>query len=64
MAEGIEKADTTNLSISDDYTNTKVILNELIKAHGESANRSRERSLVVTKLLEARMWVQEAQAQA
>lgn len=49
--------------IDDDYTNTKVILMEMIKAHRNSPNGSRERSLLITKLQEARMWADEAQAQ-
>lgn len=53
----------TNLEITDDLTDTKVILDELIAAHKNSPARSRERSLVITKLQEARMWTLEAQAQ-
>lgn len=51
-------------TIDDDFTNTKVILAEMIKAHQSSPDRSRERSLVVTKLQEARMWADEALAQS
>ena len=51
------------LEITDDLTETKVILDELIRAHKASADKTRERSLVITKLQETRMWVLEAQAQ-
>lgn len=51
----------TNLEITDDLTSTKVILDELIKAHKEG-RKSRERSLIITKLEEARMWTVQAQA--
>ena len=50
--------------IDDDYTNTKVILAEMIRAHQDSPSKSRERSLVITKLQEARMWADEALAQS
>lgn len=53
---------TTPVQISDGLTDTKVILNELIKAWTASHQKSRERSVVITKLQEARMWVSEAQA--
>jgi hypothetical protein len=53
----------SNLEITDDYTSTKVILDELINAHKNSPHKGRERSLVITKLQEARMWLLEAQAQ-
>jgi hypothetical protein len=53
----------TNLEITDDYTSSKTILDELIFAHKKSQKPSRERSLVITKLQEARMWLLEAQAQ-
>ena len=49
--------------INDDLTDTKVILWEMIKAHQASTNKSRERSLLITKLQEARMWADEALAQ-
>jgi hypothetical protein len=52
-----------NVEISVDLTDTKVILDALIEAHKECPARSRERSLIVTKLQEARMWTLEAQAQ-
>jgi hypothetical protein len=50
--------------IDDDFTNTKVVLWELIEAHKRSGNPSRERSLLITKLQEARMWADEAMAQS
>lgn len=50
-----------NVEITDDLTDTKVILDELITAHNKSVQRSRARSLVITKLEEARMWANEAQ---
>jgi hypothetical protein len=53
----------TPLEITDDYTTTKTILDELISAHKKSQSPSRERSLLITKLQEARMWLSEAQAQ-
>jgi hypothetical protein len=53
----------TNLEITDDLTDTKTILDELINAHKNSPHKGRERSLVITKLQEARMWLLEAQAQ-
>lgn len=51
------------VQIDDDLTNTKVVLWELIEAHQNSGQKSRERSLLITKLQEARMWANEAQAQ-
>jgi hypothetical protein len=51
------------IAIDDDLTNTKVVLAELINAHKRSGNPSRERSLLITKLQEARMWADETQAQ-
>jgi hypothetical protein len=51
----------TNLEITDDLTDTKIILDGLIEAH-KNGRKTRERSLVITKLQEARMWVLEAQA--
>lgn len=52
------------VAIDDDLTNTKVVLWEMIQAHQNSASKSRERSLLITKLQEARMWAGEAQAQS
>ena len=49
--------------IDDDLTNTKVVLWELIQAHQKGDKKSRERSLLITKLQEARMWADEALAQ-
>ena len=51
-------------AIDDDLTNTKVVLWEMIQAHQKSDKKSRERSLLITKLQEARMWADEAQAQS
>lgn len=52
-----------DVKITDDLTDTKVILAELINAHKNSSHKSRERSLVITKLEEAHMWAMAAQAQ-
>lgn len=52
------------IDIDDDLTNTKVVLWEMIAAHQASDKKSRERSLLITKLQEARMWADEAQAQS
>jgi hypothetical protein len=52
------------IAIDDDLINTKVVLLEMIKAHQGSPLKSRERSLLVTKLQEARMWADEAMAQS
>jgi hypothetical protein len=41
-----------------------VILWEMIQAHKASGTPSRERSVLITKLQEARMWADEAQAQS
>jgi len=51
------------IAIDDNLTNTKVVLAEMIKAHQKSGQKSRERSLLITKLQEARMWADEAMAQ-
>lgn len=51
-------------TIDDDFTNTKVILAEVIAVHKNSSSGSRERSLLITKLQEARMWADEALAQS
>lgn len=51
-------------AIDDDLTNTKVVLWEMIQAHQKSPVKSRERSLLITKLQEARMWADEAMAQS
>ena len=56
------KQQKTNLEITDDLTDTRVILQEMITAQKKSAQRSRERSLVITKLEEAEMWALKAQA--
>lgn len=50
-----------NVEITDDLTDTKVILDGLINAH-RNGRKSRERSLLLTKLEEARMWAYQAQA--
>ena len=50
-----------DVQITDDLTDTKVILDELINAHKQSPFQGRERSLIITKLQEARMWTLEAQ---
>lgn len=55
--------DMGTCEIDDDLTNTKVVLAEMVKAHQNSPQKSRERSLLITKLQEARMWASEAQAQ-
>ena len=52
------------VAIDDDLINTKVVLLEMIKAHQSSPQKSRERSLLITKLQEARMWADEAMAQS
>ncbi len=51
----------TNLEITHDLTTIRVILQEMVKALNEGP-RSRERSLVITKLQEAEMWALQAQA--
>lgn len=51
-----EIPEKSNLEITDDYTSTKIILAELVAAHGKSPCPSRERSLLVTKLEEALFW--------
>ena len=48
------------LEITHDLTTIKVILTEMVQALN-AGPKSRERSLVVTKLQEARMWASEAQ---
>lgn len=47
------------IEISEDYTMTTIVLDDLITAH-RAAKPSRERSLLITKLQEARMWCREA----
>ena len=51
---------TTPLGITDDLGSTRFILEEIIKAHQGSPKKSRQRSLLITKLEEARMWATEA----
>lgn len=48
------------IEITDDLSTVKTVLSELIDAMNRG-RRSRERSLVVTKLQEAKMWAEEAQ---
>lgn len=48
--------------INADLTNVKVILQEMMNAL-LAGPKSRERALVITKLQEARMWADAAQAQ-
>jgi hypothetical protein len=50
----------TNVEISASLTDTIVILRELVAAHKASTQRSRGRSLLVTKLEEAEMWAVKA----
>jgi hypothetical protein len=52
---------TTPLEITDDLTGCRVIVGEMIKAL-QGGLRSRERSLVITKLEEAEMWMLRAQS--
>ena len=57
-----EELEQGKIEISADLTNCKVILMEMITALRKGP-QSRERSVLITKLQEARMWAQEAQAQ-
>jgi hypothetical protein len=57
------KQQKTNLEITDDLTDTRVMLKEMIAAQKKSAKRSGERPLVITKLEEAEMWALRAQAE-
>ena len=47
-----------NVEINDDLVNVRVILGEMLSALNASPKRSRERSIVITKLEEAGMWAQ------
>jgi hypothetical protein len=53
MLEEIEKR--TNVEITSNLTDIKVILQEIVSALNKGP-KSRERSLVITKLEEAEMW--------
>lgn len=61
MPEGLEQQ-TSPVEITDDLTTVRVILKDMIAAQKKSQKRSRERSLVITKLEEAEMWALQAQA--
>lgn len=50
------------IEISDDLTNIRVIIKEMVSALSKSQKKSRERSLVITKLEEAEMWAVNAQS--
>ena len=58
--EIIEKTQQGPIEITDDLSTIKTLLNEMLKAMN-AGRKSRERSLVVTKIQEARMWAEEAQ---
>lgn len=60
MENTLKELDKTKLEITDDLTSTSTILIELVKAHKASNKKSRERSLIITKLQEAEMWTLEA----
>ena len=47
------------LEVSDDLINVRTLLTAQIKALQESSKKSRERSLVITKLQEANFWAGE-----
>lgn len=55
------KDQKTNLEITSDLTTIRTIIREMVTALNNGP-RSRERSLVVTKLQEAEMWALEGQA--
>lgn len=61
MSESIQEREAV-LRPSADLTETLTILRELIKAHQNSSVRSRERSLIITKLEEAESWAVKAGA--
>lgn len=48
----------TPIEITDDLISIKVIIDEMLKALN-NGRKSRERSLVITKLQEAQMWANE-----
>ncbi len=49
---------TTPIEITDDLITVKVVIAEMLKALN-NGRKSRERSLVITKLQEAQMWANE-----
>ena len=56
-------SEKTVLEITDDPTSIKTIINEMVTAlQSPGAKKSREMSLVVTKLQEAVMWLERDQA--
>lgn len=62
MSEQVLQQDEALLRPSADLTETLTILRELIKAHQNSQVRTRERSLIITKLEEAESWTVKAGA--
>ncbi|KPV52447.1 hypothetical protein SE17_15430 [Kouleothrix aurantiaca] len=50
-----------SIEITDDLTTIKIVIDEIVTALTKSAVKNRQRSLAITKLEEARMWVAEAQ---
>ena len=60
MQNEIDRTATVPIEITSDLTTVKTVIRELVTAM-KAGPKSRERSLVITKLDEARMWVEEAQ---
>ena len=60
IEQPIETRFSGPIEITAELSNVKTIIRELVAAL-KSGPKSRERSLVITKLDEARMWVEEAQ---
>jgi hypothetical protein len=54
-----ERDATRPLEITDSLSDTRFLLDELVKAHQKSHTRTRERSLLITALQEAAFWALE-----
>jgi hypothetical protein len=59
MLEEIGRTSNGPIEITDDPTTLKVIIDQMVKAM-RAGKQSRERSLAITKLQEAEMWLDEA----
>ena len=56
----ISQTTASIVEITDNLPAAKLLINELTTALRNSASKSRERSMIITKLDEARLWVDEA----
>lgn len=60
MPEGLLEPKDIRLNITDDLTDIRCVIAVMVEKLNEGGKKSRERSLVVTKLQEASMWANEA----